>query len=111
MRFDDRAADRQSHAHAIGLGRVEGVEQAVEAVGLQSRATIPHGEAHAVRSVCLAAAQQLARFLAGAGIRLMTCPPRLPALTIRSRACRTSSRSGGSILSQRKAACALVTTA
>ena len=29
--FDDRAADRQSHAHAAGLGRVERVEQLIEA--------------------------------------------------------------------------------
>ena len=50
-------------------------------------------------------------FLTSARIRLMTSPARLPALTIRSSACRTSSGSGGCILSQRKAACALVTTA
>ena len=29
MRFDDRAADRQSHAHAAALGRVERIEQAL----------------------------------------------------------------------------------
>src|SRR4051794_23808636 len=30
MRFDDRAADRQSHPHAAALGRVERIEQALE---------------------------------------------------------------------------------
>ena len=61
MCLDDRAADRQSHAHTIGLGRVECVEEPVQALRLQSRAPIPHSDAHAVRSVLLSADQQLAR--------------------------------------------------
>src|SRR6478672_13447331 len=36
--FDDRAADRQAYAHALGLGRVEGLEQTREALWAQPRA-------------------------------------------------------------------------
>ena len=61
MRLDDRTADRQSHAHAIRLGRVECVEESVQALRLQSRAPILHGDAHAVCSICLGADQQLPR--------------------------------------------------
>jgi hypothetical protein len=28
--LDDRAADREPHAHAAGLGRIEGIEDTVE---------------------------------------------------------------------------------
>src|SRR5205823_13088545 len=48
-------------SHAVGLGRVEGVEEPVQALRLQSRAPIPHGDARAVCSVCLGADQHLTR--------------------------------------------------
>src|SRR2546427_13198048 len=44
VRFDDRTADRESHAHAAGLGGVEGVEQAVHTLRVQARARILHGD-------------------------------------------------------------------
>ena len=34
VRFDDRTADRKSHAHAAGLGSEEGVEQLVGVLGV-----------------------------------------------------------------------------
>jgi hypothetical protein len=38
MSFDDRAADRKSHAHAARFGRVEWIEQAVETLRFKSGA-------------------------------------------------------------------------
>ena len=38
MGLDDRAADRQSHAHAVGLGGEEGREQAIEVLGIDADA-------------------------------------------------------------------------
>jgi hypothetical protein len=40
VRLNDRTADRQSHTHAIGLGRVRGVEETIQAFGLQAGAGI-----------------------------------------------------------------------
>jgi len=48
MGLDDRAAYRQPHAHALSLRRIEGVEEAVGTLPLQSRARILHGDQHAV---------------------------------------------------------------
>ena len=42
MCLGDRAADRQSHAHAARLGRVERIEQVRQALRLQSRPGIAH---------------------------------------------------------------------
>jgi hypothetical protein len=42
MSFDNRPTDRQSHAHATGLGCVEWVEEAVEGLWIQSRPGILH---------------------------------------------------------------------
>src|ERR1700752_3180526 len=47
MGFDHRAADREAHAHAVGLGRVEWLEQMREALRVQPRAGVPHSDAHA----------------------------------------------------------------
>src|SRR6266481_264547 len=44
--LDDRAADREAHAHALGLGRVEWLEQTREALRAQPRAGVPHPDAH-----------------------------------------------------------------
>src|SRR5262245_2522198 len=51
VRFDDRTTDRESHAHAAGLGGVEGVEQAINTLRVQSRAGILHGDEHPARCV------------------------------------------------------------
>src|SRR5438128_5988225 len=40
MRLDDRAADRQSHTHAAGLGGVEGAEELVNRVRLDTDAGV-----------------------------------------------------------------------
>src|SRR6266446_2615092 len=47
MGFDNRAADREAHAHALGLGRVEWLEQTREALRAQPRAGVPHPDAYA----------------------------------------------------------------
>src|SRR6266850_78694 len=47
MGFDDRAADREAHAHAVGPRRVEWLEQTQEALRAQPRAVVPHPDAHA----------------------------------------------------------------
>src|SRR5258708_33138573 len=52
MRLDDRTADRQSHAHAIALGRVESVEDVFQVRPVQSGAGIADGQKHTVRFVC-----------------------------------------------------------
>jgi hypothetical protein len=41
--LDDRAADRQSHSHAAGFGREEGVEQPIRVPGGDSDAAVLHG--------------------------------------------------------------------
>ena len=40
MRFDDPAADRQAHAHALRLGRVERLEDPVETLRVEARPRI-----------------------------------------------------------------------
>src|SRR5262249_52134256 len=69
VRFDDRTTDRESHAHAPGLGGVEGVEQAVHTLQGQARAGILHGDEHPARGVWPGADAQLARSLADAAQR------------------------------------------
>src|SRR5882724_9659711 len=49
MGFDNRAADREAHAHAVGLRRVEGVENVFESLRRQSRTRISHPYEHAAR--------------------------------------------------------------
>src|SRR6516164_6846872 len=46
MRLDDRAADRQPHAHPVGLGRIEGLEQAVEVRRVEPRAGVLYLDEH-----------------------------------------------------------------
>src|SRR5882672_7557346 len=48
MGFDNRAADREAHAHAVGLRRVEGFKETREAFRAQPRAGVPHRDAHAL---------------------------------------------------------------
>src|SRR5215467_9481183 len=59
MRLDDRTAYRQSHTQAVGLGRVEGVEEPVQALGLQAWAGILYCDKHATRTILLGSDQQL----------------------------------------------------
>jgi hypothetical protein len=49
MCFDDRAADREAHSHAVGLRRVEGFKEMRQALRAQPIAGIPHRDAHALR--------------------------------------------------------------
>src|SRR5207253_6506331 len=49
VRIDDRTADRQAHPQAAGLGRVEGLEEALEGRRSKARTRIPHGDDYAVR--------------------------------------------------------------
>src|SRR5262249_39980607 len=42
MRFDNRTANRQPHAKALRLGRVEGVEKTAKIVRIEARAGISH---------------------------------------------------------------------
>ena len=51
MSLGDRAADCESHADSIGLGRVEGLEQAIEIRRIDSRAGVFHFDEHVVRSL------------------------------------------------------------
>ena len=59
MRIDDRTADRQAHPQAAGLGRVEGLEEALEARRSKARTRIPHRDDYAVRPARGGADQQL----------------------------------------------------
>src|SRR5277367_3455581 len=47
--FDNRAADREAHAHAVGLRRVEGFKEMRQALRAQPLAGIPNRDANAVR--------------------------------------------------------------
>src|SRR6266702_1467716 len=67
--FDDRAADRESHAHPAELGRVEGVEQPVDGLTAQSRAGIPDPDEQAARCILLRRDEQLSRSLGDAAHR------------------------------------------
>src|SRR4029077_5794393 len=49
MGFDNRAADREAHAHAVGLRRVEGFKETRQALRAQPMAGIPHRDAYALR--------------------------------------------------------------
>jgi len=42
VNLDDRSADRQAHAHAVRLGRIERVEDAVEVSGIDPGAAVFH---------------------------------------------------------------------
>src|SRR5258708_469726 len=46
IRFDDRPADRQAHAHAVRPGREESVEQAAHVFGIDADARIAHRNKH-----------------------------------------------------------------
>src|SRR6516162_2380763 len=64
MGLDDRAADCESHADSIGLGRVEGLEQAIEIRRIDSRAGVFHFDEHVVRISLTRDNRELARSVA-----------------------------------------------
>src|SRR5881628_423024 len=64
--LDDRAADRESHAEALRLGRIEGVEQMVDALRVQSRPRVARGDEHALRSIQTRANHELSWGVTGA---------------------------------------------
>jgi FixJ family two-component response regulator len=49
MGIDDASADRQAHAHTVGLRREEGIEDAIGGRGIESRAGILDGDLHGIR--------------------------------------------------------------
>src|SRR5262244_4020743 len=44
--LNDRAADRQSHAHVLRLGRIKGLEETLKALRIQSRPRILDHDHH-----------------------------------------------------------------
>src|SRR5262249_11398749 len=60
VRFDDRAADRQSHAHAAGLRGEEGLEYSVHTVRVDPGAAVLHRYEHLI-GFALRSDQQLPR--------------------------------------------------
>src|SRR5262249_53087495 len=47
--FNNRSADRQTHAQALRLSRIEGVEKAIETLRIQPRTRISHCKQHVGR--------------------------------------------------------------
>ena len=46
MRFDNRPADRQPHAHAVGFGRERRAEYPVHGAGFEALPGVFHGHHH-----------------------------------------------------------------
>jgi hypothetical protein len=61
MNFDDRPADRKSHAHAAGLRREEGVEEAVRVLSGDSDTAVLYCYPHLLRFVLVRSEHQFAR--------------------------------------------------
>ena len=49
MGFDNRAANREAHADAVGLRRIEWFKETRQSLGAQPGAGVSHPEAHTVR--------------------------------------------------------------
>ena len=49
--LNDRAADRQSHAHALRLGRIKGLEETLKTLRIQSRTRISYHYQHTLRVI------------------------------------------------------------
>ena len=64
MSLGDRAADGKSHADSIGLGRVEGLEQAIQVRRIYSGAGVFHFDEHVVRISLTRDNRELARSVA-----------------------------------------------
>jgi hypothetical protein len=61
MRFDDGMANSETHAHAVGLGREEGVENPVSIGRVDPGARIPHRYHHQAGAILARANHQLTR--------------------------------------------------
>src|SRR5262245_65338061 len=55
MRLDDRAADRQPHAHPVMLSRVKGLEEPLPTLRVQPNTAVLHGHQYRARVVELGA--------------------------------------------------------
>src|SRR5215475_9339921 len=64
MRFNDRTADRQPHPQPARFGRVERLEQPLNALGSQPRTRIPHRDEHSFRVGFRSADEQIPRTFA-----------------------------------------------
>src|SRR5215471_16694292 len=60
MGLDNRAADRQAHTQPVRLGRIEGIEDMVEALRVQPRTRILHRDYDALCPIGAGSNQQLA---------------------------------------------------
>ena len=58
--LDDGTADRESHAHACRLGRVEGIKDFLYALFIQTNARVPDFNSHLATFVVLRLDDQLA---------------------------------------------------
>src|SRR6266542_3518837 len=61
VRLDNRAADRQSHAHSFRLCRKEGREKMIEAFGLQPGPGVLHCDEHFVGFILTGPNEQVSR--------------------------------------------------
>src|SRR4029453_16260220 len=59
--FDDRSADRQPHAHAAALGRVESVEHLVRLFGVEADTAVGHDNPCAIAVLPVRGDHQFAR--------------------------------------------------
>src|SRR5262245_8827896 len=59
MTLDERAADKQPDAHAADLGRVEGIEQRIEALRGEADAGVAHHQTHAIGALPFGSDPQL----------------------------------------------------
>ena len=68
--LDDGAADKQPDAHAVALRRVEGIEQAIRALAVEARASIPNSHADTIAVLSFGLNQQLPRAIVHVGHRV-----------------------------------------
>ena len=61
VKFDDRTADRKSHAHATGFGGEESIEQPIRAIGGEPNAAVRHRDSHLLCVILLRSDHELAR--------------------------------------------------
>ena len=70
MRLYDRAADRETHAHPLRLGRIESVEEMLQIFCTQPRTRILYRDKYPLRFIRAGSNQQLAYIRAGSTHRL-----------------------------------------
>ena len=61
MPLDDRAADRQPNTHTAAFGGIEGFEQPLEILRIDTGTGILHAQTHTIVSFSLGSDQQLPR--------------------------------------------------